>query len=66
MEKQEEDIYDAVLAYRKAHGYYNKKKIKVQFLFAWYDLWIGLFWDSKKRWLYILPIPMVGIIIKFA
>jgi hypothetical protein len=34
-------------------------------LFAWYDLWIGLFWDKKKYWLYVLPLPMVGIIIKF-
>lgn len=39
--------------------------IRVKFLFAWYDLWIGIFWDNKKKWLYILPIPMFGIIIKF-
>jgi hypothetical protein len=38
--------------------------MKIKFLFAWYDLWIGLFWDSKKKWLYILPIPMFGIIIQ--
>ena len=25
--------------------------------FAWYDLWLGLFWDRKKRRLY-LGIPM--------
>ncbi len=39
------------------------KRIKI--LFAWYDLWIGIFWDSKKKLLYILPIPMFGIIINF-
>lgn len=39
--------------------------MKVSFLFAWYDFWIGLFWDSKKKWLYILPIPCFGIILKF-
>jgi hypothetical protein len=39
--------------------------VSVSFLFAWYDLWIGAFWDAKKRWLYILPIPMVGVIVKF-
>jgi hypothetical protein len=39
--------------------------MKVQLLFAWYDLWIGFFWDSKKRWLYILPVPMFGLILKF-
>lgn len=36
---------------------------RVKFLFAWYDLWVGIFWDSKKKLLYILPIPMIGIII---
>lgn len=34
-------------------------------IFAWYDFWVGLFWDSKKRKLYVFPIPMVGIVIDF-
>jgi hypothetical protein len=34
---------------------------RVKFIFAWYDLWIGIFWDAKKRWLYIFPIPMFGV-----
>lgn len=40
-------------------------KRRLRFIFAWYDLWIGFFWDRKKHWLYIFPIPCVGIIIKF-
>ncbi len=40
--------------------------MKVQFLFAWYDLWIGLYFDKKNRKLYILPLPMIGIIILFS
>ncbi len=39
--------------------------MKVSFIFAWYDLWIGLFWDQRKRRLYILPIPCVGIVVEF-
>lgn len=34
-------------------------------IFAWYDMWVGAFWDSAKRRLYIFPIPMFGIIIQF-
>lgn len=41
------------------------KPRRIEFIFKWFDLWVGLFWDSKKKWLYILPIPMFGIIIKF-
>ena len=39
---------------------------RVRFLFAWYDLWIGVFWDRQKRKLYILPLPCVGIVIDCA
>lgn len=41
------------------------KQIQIQPIFKWFDLWIGLFFDKSKLWLYILPIPMCGIIIKF-
>ena len=38
--------------------------MKIQFLFKWYDLWVGIFYDRKNRWIYILPLPTVGVIIK--
>jgi hypothetical protein len=29
--------------------------------FKWFDIWIGAFYDRKKRILYICPIPMIVI-----
>jgi len=45
----------------------NLKSIEVTVkpIFAWYDMWVGLFWDRNKKWLYIFPIPMFGLVLKF-
>ena len=34
-------------------------------IFAWYDLWIGAYWDRAARKLYILPLPCMGFVISF-
>lgn len=34
-------------------------------MFAWYDLWVGAFWDTRKRSLYIFPVPCFGVRIDF-
>lgn len=31
--------------------------MKVTFQFLWYDMWVGAFWDTKKRVLYLCPLP---------
>lgn len=32
---------------------------------AWYDLWVGLYWDRKQRRLYVLPLPCLGVVFDF-
>jgi len=36
--------------------------MKIRPIFAWYDLWIGVFIDAPKRRIYVFPIPMIGIV----
>lgn len=28
---------------------------------AWYDMWVGAYWDRKNRVLYVCPIPCLII-----
>jgi hypothetical protein len=39
--------------------------MKAKLIFAWYDLWIGVFIDRAKRRVYILPLPCLGIVIDY-
>jgi hypothetical protein len=39
--------------------------VSIRPLFAWYDLWIGAYWDRQNRRLYVLPLPCVGVVIQF-
>jgi hypothetical protein len=34
-------------------------------IFAWYDFWVGAYWDRAKRRLYIFPVPCVGVVIEW-
>jgi len=33
--------------------------------FRWYDLWIGAYWSCENRTLYICPLPMLGVAVRF-
>lgn len=39
--------------------------MQIKPVIAWYDLWIGAYWDRKQRRLYILLLPCIGFVIQF-
>ncbi|MDD5651478.1 MAG: hypothetical protein PHF86_13870 [Candidatus Nanoarchaeia archaeon] len=39
--------------------------MKISLFFAWYDFWVGFFWDRKSRTLYVCLIPCVVLKIAF-
>jgi len=44
---------------------HSEKSSSLEFIFKWYDAWVGWFWASKKKFLYIFPLPFFGIVMKF-
>ena len=40
--------------------------MRVRPIFAWYDLWVGAYWDRAGRRLYVLPLPCLGVVIQFS
>lgn len=40
--------------------------MRIEPIFAWYDLWVGAYWDKANKRLYVLPMPCFGVVIDFA
>ena len=38
----------------------------MKIFFAWYDFWIGWYFDRDRQTLYICPLPMMAIEIRYA
>lgn len=41
-------------------------KSEVHVFFAWYDCWIGVYWDRTRKVLYICPLPMLCVRIRLS
>lgn len=41
----------------------NVLKRRITIFFAWYDMWVGAYWDRNKRILYVCPLPMLVVAI---
>ena len=39
--------------------------MRIRPIFAWYDFWVGVFYDRAKRSLYLFPVPMLGVVIQW-
>jgi len=38
--------------------------VKIRIVVAWYDFWVGAFFDRKKHALYLFPMPCFGLCIQ--
>lgn len=47
------------------HHHKFRQSFSIRPIFAWYDMWVGAFWDGQERRLYIFPVPMFGVVIQF-
>lgn len=36
-------------------------KFHIRPMFAWYDLWIGIYIDRKSQAIYLFPVPCFGL-----
>ncbi len=64
------EIRDKVVDYLLPNGLIGSpllrdQPVKVKAIFAWYDFWVGAFYDRGKRRLYIFPVPCIGLVFEW-
>lgn len=37
--------------------------MKINLVTAWYDVWVGAYYDKRRHRLYVLPVPCIGVVI---
>lgn len=43
----------------------GERQVRVRPMFAWYDLWVGVFIDRAKRRVYVFPLPCLGVVVSW-
>ena len=38
--------------------------MKIRPVFAWFDIWVGVFIDTPKRRIYVFPVPCFGFVVE--
>lgn len=42
------------------------RRLRLRPMFAWYDLWVGVFIDRAKRRAYVFPLPCLGVVVDWS
>jgi hypothetical protein len=50
---------------REDCGFWGHMPPYFELVLAWYDFWVGFYWDKKNKKLYFFPIPCIGISVQF-
>lgn len=38
--------------------------VTIRLIFAWFDFWVGVFFDRPRRRIYVFPVPCIGLMIQ--
>lgn len=38
--------------------------MRARLVFAWYDAWVGAYYDRSRQRLYVFPLPCVGFYVE--